>query len=405
VAGLLGASVPPEARRVLTLGNTAVPSAYDFYLQARGYLQRYEQPESVEFAINLFQKAVGQDDGYALAHAGLGEAYWRKYQLTKDARWVTAARDSCAAALRRADNLAPVHVTLGLIDAGTGRYADAVNELKRAVTLEPSNSDGYRELAGAYQALGRTADAEATFKTAIGVRPTYWANYNALGGLYFRLSRYAEAEAQFRRASELTPDNARVYANLGAVYFSMSRFDDAARTFEKSVAISPNAQAYSNLGTLYFAKGRYADAARMMERALKLSEGNSQFWSNLAAAFYWAPGERPKARAAYERTLVLAQQESRVNPRNTALLLRMADCESMLGNSQEARRLIERALALAPKDAETMFKAGVVYEQLGDRTRALEWISKALAGGYSREALDRSVSLTALRADPRFPKR
>jgi serine/threonine-protein kinase len=404
VAALLGTVVPPDARDALAAGSTTVSGAYDAYLQGRGFLQRYEKPDAVERAIQSFQRAVELDPRFALAHAGLGEAYWRKYGLTKDARWVEEARASCTTAVGFSDRLAPVYVTLGLIDAGTGRYDDAIQELKRAVALDSVNGDAYRELATAYQAVGRTTDAEATYRMAIQVRPNYWANYNTLGNFYFRQSRYTEAEAQFRRATELTPDNARAYANLGGLYIAMKRYDDAARTLEKSVAIMPTAQALSNLGTLYFERGRYADAARMMEQASKSSQGDSRLWSNLAAAYYWAPGERARAGAAYERALALAKQESQVNPRNAALLLRMADCDSMLGRGEEARRLIERALALAPKDVESMFKAGVVYEQLGDRARALDWIGKALAGGYARDAVERSLSLTALRADPRYPK-
>src|SRR5207249_2581792 len=107
-------------------------------------------------------------------------------------------------------------------------------------------------------------------------------------------------------------------------------------------------------------------------------------WANLAAAYYWAPGERDKAGAAYARALALAQQESLVNPRSAALLLRMADCQSMLKHAAEARALVERALGMA-EDATTRFRAGVVYEQLGDRGRALDLIGKALALGYPRD--------------------
>ena len=402
VAGLLGATVPPELQSVLTRGNTAVPSAYDVYLQGRGYLQRYEQLESLNLAIALFQRAVDQDAGYALAHGGLAEAYWRKYQLTKDERWVAAARESCAAALRLADNLAPVYVTLGMVDAGTGKYADGVTALKRAVALDPVNGDAYRELAGAYQALGRTADAEATYKTAISVRPTYWANYNALGTLYFRLSRYSDAEEQFKRAIALTPDNARAYGNLGGVYAQTKRYDEAAVMLERSLAINPNAQAASNLGTLYFSLGRYADSARKMEQAIALNDADSQVWSNLASAYHWAPGERGKARAAFMKAITLAEQDLRVNPRSADLLLRIADCRSMIGESPRARELAAQALRLAPDDVTVMYKAGAVYEQAGDRARALELIGKAIEQGYSRDVVARSPSLAALRADPRF---
>ena len=58
------------------------PAAYDFYVQGRGYLQDYVVPEKVEAAITLFRRALEKDPTYADATAGLGEAFWRKYQLT-----------------------------------------------------------------------------------------------------------------------------------------------------------------------------------------------------------------------------------------------------------------------------------------------------------------------------------
>ena len=52
-----------------------------------------------------------------------------------------------------------------------------------------------------------------------------------------------------------------------------------------------------------------------------------------------------------------------------------------------------------------MFEAGEVYEQIGDRDRALVWIRKALDQGYQRDLVERSPTLKALRADPRFTRR
>jgi hypothetical protein len=49
-----------------------------------------------------------------------------------------------------------------------------------------------------------------------------------------------------------------------------------------------------------------------------------------------------------------------------------------------------------------MFRAAVVYEQVGDRERALQWIARAIQGGYSRDLIERSPSLAQLRTDPRF---
>ena len=57
----------------LTAHGTAVLTAYDFYVQGIGYLQRYERLENVETSINLFRRAIEQDPVYAQAQAALAQ--------------------------------------------------------------------------------------------------------------------------------------------------------------------------------------------------------------------------------------------------------------------------------------------------------------------------------------------
>ena len=408
IAELIGATLQPGAVQALKLGGTAVTAAYQSYLQGRGHLQRYEKLESVDLAISDFQRAIVADPKYALAHAGLGEAYWRKYQLTKDTHWPDEARASCDRALDLDDRLAAAHLTLGVIAVGTGKAAVAATELSRVIALDPLNADAHRELGNAYRALGKSTEAEASFKKALEIRPNSWANHNDLGRFYFTARKYPDAEVQYQRVIDLTPDSEAAYRTMGVVYYATKRFDLAEKFFRRSADIQPNDAAYSNLGTLYYAQGRYADAARMLERAsqLELSKYKSLIWVNLASALYWAPGERPKARAAYTRALALARDELRVAPGDRALLFRIADCQSRLGQSAESKRSLAQALDAAPPPTATdLFKGGVIYEQLGDRTRALAAIQKALDGGYPRDNVDRSPDLTNLRADARFVKR
>ena len=94
-----------------------------------------------------------------------------------------------------------------------------------------------------------------------------------------------------------------------------------------------------------------------------------------------------------------------VNPRSADLILRVADCRSMIGEAARARELAAQALKLAPNDVTVTYKAALVYEQTGDRDRALELIGKALDQGYQRDLVDRSPSLAELRKDPRFVNR
>jgi serine/threonine-protein kinase len=401
VAELLDVKLSNQAKQVLAIGGTTVPSAYEYYMQGRGYLQRYEAAQNVDTAISLFNLALGQDRRYALAEAGLGEAYWRKYEQTKDTRWAEQAKKSSAAAIGLNDKLAQVYVTLGMIHTGTGHFDEAVQNLQKALTLDPINSDAFRELAKTYQQMGRLKDAESTYMNAIAVRPGYWGTHNELGGFYFHVGRYAEAEKQFRTVVELTPDNARGYKNLGVIAYFQKRYEEAAKMYEKSVAIKPSDSAYSNLGAVYYTLGQYDEAARYYEKAIQMNARETQWWHNLAAAYQWS-NEPQKARAAFQRTAELAEEQRRVNPRDPDLLIRLADAYSYLNQPLHARELLQQGLALAPDDVPNMFQASEIYEQLGDRKLALQWIAKAINGGFSRDLMEKSPTLAQLRLDPRY---
>jgi serine/threonine protein kinase/tetratricopeptide (TPR) repeat protein len=401
VAELLDVKLSSQAKQVLAIGGTTVPSAYEYYTQGRGYLQRYEVAQNIDTAITLFNRALEQDPKYALAEAGLGEAYWRDYEQTKDTQWAEEARKSSAAAIALNDKLAQVYVTMGMIHTGTGHFDEAVQNLQKALALDPINADAYRELAKTYQQVGRLKDAESTYMNAIAVRPGYWGTHNDMGGFYYRLGRYAEAEKEFRSVVELTPDNARGYSNLGAIAYSQNRYEEAAKLYEKSVAIKPSAGAYSNLGEVYYSLAQYAEAARYYEKAIQINGHDVLSWHNLAGAYQWG-NEPEKAQATFQRTAALIEEQLRVNPRDPTLLILLADAYSYLNQPQRARKLLQQGLALAPDDVPNMFQASAIYEQLGDRKLALQWIAKAIKGGFSRDLIEKEPTLARLRLDPRY---
>ena len=402
IARMLELELDARARRVIAAGGTRNAPAYDLYLKGRGYLARYENPESLDQAVASFQQAIQQDSSFALAYAGLGEAYWRQYELASRSESVELAQKACRRALAINDLLAPVHVTLGLLHVGTGHAAEAVEDFQRALALDPVGTDARLGLARAQTALGRLEEAEAGYQKAIGQRPDYWGGHNDLGKFYYAQQRYTEAVRQFRRVIELTPDNARGYSNLGGIYHLMGRYDEALDMLQRSLSIRPTPEAASNVATLEFFRGRYEEAARAFEKAVKLGSSDYQLWYNLAAAYYWAPDLRDKAAAAYGRAIALAEEARKTNPRDASLLAVLADCYGHLGRAREARQLVAEALRLAPADGEVLFRAACLVEFLGDRARALALVTRAMAGGYSKDEVARAPDLEALRADPRF---
>lgn len=399
---LLNLELKPEMEEVLSAGGTTVPGAYDFYIQGRGYLQRYESVENLDAAINLFERAIEQDSEYALAFAGLGEAYWLRYRDSKDPIWVEKAVKQCRQAAYLNSHLAPVQITLGLIHSGTGRYDEAIDNFKSALDIDPKNAAAYRGLGGAYESKEMLEEAELTYQKAIEMKPGYWAGYNILGVFYYRHSRYDEAIDQFLQVTKLTPDNYRGYSNLGGMYYFLERWSDARKMFERSFAINESYSVSSNLGTLYFIEGRYSDAANMFETALKVNDNDYLVWGNLASAYHWISGKMDKAQQNYQRAIELAEEQKKINPNDPDVISSLAGYYAMIANREKALSYITQALKMAPKNVQVMYLAGTTFEQLGERDKALQWIGKALENGYSRSEIENQPELRELVADLRF---
>lgn len=380
---MLGLEIPSAERQALQSHGTQVPGAYTLYLQGRGYLQNYDKPDNIDIAINLFQQAVQLDPGYALAYASLGEAFWKRFLNTREPHWVESARAPCEQALHLDANLPAAHQCLGTIAAGTGHYEDAVLEFERALGSEPTNDDAYSGLAHAYELLGKSAEAEKTYRRAIDLRPQYWGGYNSLGLFYFHQMRYPQAAEMFSKVVALVPDSFHGYDNLGAAYLGQGRYPDAIGTFEHSISLRPTANAYSNLGTAYFYLRRFDAAASSYKQSLNLNQGDYELWWNLGDAYYWNPNRNPQAEHAYRQCISLGGEQLKIDPRDVYTLGVLAICSAMLNDQASARRYLQQGFMLSPSDAELSFKAALVYNQMGDSQRAIEWLGKALTAGYS----------------------
>ena len=397
----LGLSLNPQERQALAAYGTNVPRAYDLYLQGRGYLQNYDNPANVESAVGLFQRALTLDPNYALAYAGLGEAYWRRYVDNKNTQWVASARQSCEKAIGLDSKLAAAHNCLGTVDNGTGRYQEGAAEFQKALESEPTSDAAYRGLALSYQRLNQPAEAERTFQRAIQLRPNYWAGHSWLAAFYAQQARYADAAVEFKKASQLAPNNALPLSSLGGTYLFLGRYDDAIVALRRSVEILPSASAYSNLGYAYFRQRRFAEAVPVFEQAFKLAPNDYRMAGNVADAYYWA-GQKAQAEAAYQRAIQLAQEAAKVNPKDSTSRLLLAKDHAMLGHRAEALKELDLAFKATPNDPEALFYAALVHNQLGDREAALDWLQKAVAHGYSPAEIQNAVELDNLRQDPKF---
>src|SRR5439155_12632199 len=218
VAAGLGYELKAQEVREIAFHGTTIPDAYNYYTQARGYLEDASKAANVDSAIILLSQALKADANYGRAEADLGSAYWQKYESSKDKSFIAKSGEACKKAVDLGNSGAAGHVCLGVINSGTGKYEAAVDEFQRAAQLEPTNDDALIGLGGAYERLGKPQNGENTYKKVVALRPIYWRGYNLLGGFYLRQTQYDDAAKMFAKVIERTPESFRGYANMGAAY-------------------------------------------------------------------------------------------------------------------------------------------------------------------------------------------
>jgi serine/threonine-protein kinase len=402
LARMMNVSVSADMLR--NAGGSVNPAAYENYLKAIGYIQRYDKPGNLDLAIQALQESVNTDPQFALGYAELAEAYRMKNRLDHNPMWLSEAEANCKKAAELDNRIPAVHVTLARIQEAQGHHDLALQEFQRALDIDPRNADALLGLGRAYEVSGRASDAEAALKKASAMRPDSWDGYDELGNFYERQGKYPESIAAYRHALALTPDNAQVYGNLGAVYLDAGdpkMRGDAEKALRKSIELSPSYAAYANLGNLYLTEKRYAESADMTEKALQLNDRDYMVWNNLVYSYEWL-NQKNKADEARRRMQGLLEEGIKTRPNDALAQASLAELYAHEGQRPEAESHLQTALALEPDDSNVMAEAASVNELLGNRSAAIEQLHKAIKKGYSLDQVSIDPQMSALISDPRF---
>jgi serine/threonine protein kinase/Flp pilus assembly protein TadD len=377
--------------------------AYDLYLKGRDALHTQQDVKNAKTAIGYYEDALKKDPRFALAYAGLAEASLVMYRENKDAFWSQKALAAAQQARSLNDTFPEVHFSLGNVYRETGRTAEAVTELKRALELSPNSDDGYRNLGQAYLALGQKDQGLETLQKAVQINPYYWQNYNALGVAYSGLGEYDKALTAFQRVTVLEPDNFFGYLDVGAIYFQQGKYEESISYFQKSLQLQPYYLTYSNLGTALFFLKRYSESVPMFEKAVELNPNEELAVGNLADAYRWS-GQRDKANATYDKAIALTFRELQVNPRNPASMGSLAMYYAKKGDTVHALDYIRRARTINPTDVNLIYMEAQVYALANRPDDALKSLRQALQKGYSAKEASNDPELSGLQSRPEFLK-
>ncbi len=377
--------------------------AYDLYLQGRNILRNSHDTGGMQQSVALFEQALGKDPNFALAYAGLADASIRIYGESKDRVWAEKATLAAQQAERLSSTLPEVHLSLGSVYYTTGKNAQAITELKRALELAPNSDEAYRRLGEAYHVTGQDNEAIAAYQNAVKANPYYWMNHNSLVTAYFDRGDWAKALEEDQKVIELASDNPLGYENMGSIFLKQGKWSEAIPQFQKALAIAPDSPTYSNLGTAYFWLKKYDESTKMYEKAVEMTPSNEVLVGNLGDAYRWS-GHSEQASAAYDKAISLAFQELQVNPRSASIMGDLALYYAKKGDAHNALQYIQQARSINSEDLYLIYSEVQVKALIGKPEEALKPLRLALEKGYSAQETWNDPELQKLQALPQFSK-
>ncbi|HEX7285883.1 MAG TPA: protein kinase [Candidatus Angelobacter sp.] len=399
----LNIELEKEERTKMAAHGTAQAPAYEHYLRGKGYLQAYDRMDSLAAAISEFRLSLQSDPNFALAHAGLGQAYMDRYELSHQPQSLEMARQACTRAVELENSGRPDgEICLGMVFNATGQHQKAAEHLETALKLDGGREETYRQLAIAYEGLQRPADAEALLKKAVTQKPQYWGGYKTLGWFYDTQGRYGEAAEQFKRVVALAPDNLDGYSNLGAVYIKQGKYPEAIDALERSIKIQPAAAALNNLGALYFYQHKYEEAAGAYERAAQISPDDYRIFGNLGEVYGQIKSKQEESRRNYAQALKLTEQWLGANASDGDALLHAALFAAMLGEDAKAEKYRRSGISVSGHDPQARLNSALVLAQLHQDAGALDELDRALKAGLPASEVADNPVWQRFAGNPRF---
>ncbi|MCH8273994.1 MAG: tetratricopeptide repeat protein [Armatimonadetes bacterium] len=253
-------------------------NAYDYYLRGRQFFHRYGK-KNLEFAKQMFNRAIEFDPEYALAHAGLADCSSLLYMYFRESDEV--CRDAiahCNRALELDPTLAEAHTSCGLAFSLRREYDEAEKAFEAAIRLDPNIFEAYYLYARVCFTRGKIEKAAQLYELASAVRPEDYQALLLLRNIYDGMGRKADAEDACRRGLdvaenqiELNPDDARALCLGQGAWIYLGFLEKGLEWGERAVAIDPmDSAVLYNVACGYVRAGELDMAVDVLEKTLAL---------------------------------------------------------------------------------------------------------------------------------------
>jgi adenylate cyclase len=241
VAAKLKLKLSSEEQRRLVKRDSTNAEAYQFYLRGR-YFWNKRTSDGIKQAIEHFQQSIERDPNFALGYVGLADSYIALtfYNFAAPHETMPKAKESAIKALALDNTLAEAHASLAHVLVNYDwNWSTAEKEFKRSIELKPDYATAHEWYAIHYlTATGRLEEALQEMKRALELDPASLVMNTFMGATLYYAGRYDEAIDQSRRTIQMDPNFAVAHWHLGLAYEQKQLLDAATEEFKKAISLS-----------------------------------------------------------------------------------------------------------------------------------------------------------------------
>lgn len=249
--------------------------AYQLYLKGRYHWNKRTE-DGIRKSIEYFEQAIALDRKYALAYAGLADAYnlMASYSAKPLATPFLRAKATALKALSLDDRLAEAHAALAAVKLWREfDWEGGERGFRKAIELNPSYSTAHLWLSLYLAAVEKMDEALSEIRLAHELDPLSRVINLNLARVFYFARQYDESIDQCRKTIEMYPEYLIAHRRLGIAYGEKRMFEEAESEFKKALAISENdTETMSAMSYTYAASGRIEDARKILERVNALAK-------------------------------------------------------------------------------------------------------------------------------------